>query len=281
MIHHFFVDGMFVMQNFQEGDDRTNPLVVCVHGNSSCAETFLFLMNEFTKTGKNIDVIAVDLPGCGRSKRLDSYSCQSVGQLIADLLKNHYNANNRDVYYVGHSLGGHLEAFVDVQKKGIVLMGTPPLSGASDFPAAFSPNEEAKDLIPLLSKEEEFTNDEARKFIEHTFCDGEETKRGLTEKENEIMKLMIEYAKGTDGRFRKGCLGTLASVNQKQALEERKDGSVVIIHGLEDGVINLDYLNSISKECLYGGKIHTIDSHHMVPILKSIFVVKLLNEAFF
>lgn len=284
--HDIIVGGIRVMQNFHETDNRTNPLVVCIHGNSSCAETFLFLMNEITRTEKDriekiIDVIALDLPGCGRSKRLDSYSCQSVGQMIADLLKNNYNADNRDVYYVGHSLGGHLEAFVDVRKKGVVLMGTPPLSGASDFQFAFAPNDEAKSLIPLLSKEAAFTDDEARKFVEHTFSDCEEGRKKLTKEENEIMNLMVDYAKGTDGRFRKGCLETLASVNQKDALERRNDGSVVIIHGLKDGVISLDYLNSISKECLYGGAIHTIDSHHMIPILESRFVANMLNEAFF
>jgi len=279
-IYYINVAGFNVMQNFP-GKGLNGPLVVCVHGNSSCAETFLPLMKEFSETIPYADVIAFDLPGCGRSEALLSYSCQNVGRNIEQLLKIHYNANNRDVYYVGHSLGGHLEAFINTKKKGIVLIGTPPLRGAHDFPAAFSPNDDAKALLPLLAKEEPFTNDEAHKFVEHTFYNGEEEKQSLTPEQTKIMNEMVEYAKKTDGRFRKGCLETLASVNQLSALEERKDGSVVIIHGLRDGVISLDYLNAISKECLFKGKIHTVNSRHMVPILEFKFVAELIRGAFF
>lgn len=286
-IYYIKVEGFFVMQNFPKAQgkgqygSKDGPLIVCVHGNSSCAETFLPLMKEFSETIPHADVIAIDLPGCGRSEALLSYSCQDVGENIGQLLKIHYNANNRDVYFVGHSLGGHLEAFVNIKKKGIVLMGTPPLHGAHDFPAAFSPNDEAKVLIPLLAKEEAFTDDEARKFVEHTFYDGEEEKQRLTTEQRKIMGDMVEFARNTDGRFRKGCLESLASVDQMTALKNRKDGSVVIIHGLRDGVISLDYLNTISKECLYDGKIHTVDSRHMVPIFEYKFVADLIHKAFF
>jgi len=70
------------------------------------------------------------------------------------------------VYLFGHSLGGHLLAFINLEVSGFAIAGT-PLSSVADFESAFVPNkEETHDLLELL-RIECFTSDEARKFITH------------------------------------------------------------------------------------------------------------------
>ena len=149
-----YKDGIFYLKNFEEFDS-SKPLLVCFHGNSSIAETFGELI---TRTKGGIQVIAPDLPGCGRSKRLDEYSMSIVGKMMSNLITSF---NPSSVYLFGHSLGGHLLAFIDVpQVKGMAMAGTPPISSMDDFPKAFTPGEAEQELIQLLMKEEPFTAEE-------------------------------------------------------------------------------------------------------------------------
>jgi len=260
-----FLNGARVLTSFPMGNyDSKKPLWIMIHGNSSCAETFEKLM--ITLQNK-VQMIAPDLPGCGESIRWDSYSCQSIGVFLKGLVEEHFSSEN--IYYIGHSLGGHLEAFIDVPKKGIALLGTPPLNSPEDFPNAFKPNEEARELLPFLSKKEAFTLEEATRFVSHT---------GVT---GDLLQKMINYAISTDGAFRQGCLHSLATVRQRERLESRTDGSVVIIHGEHDGVVNLDYLRTFSEACLFEGKIHTFQTQHMTPILAYGDVATLLMRAFY
>ncbi len=229
--------------------------MVCFHGNSSTAETFGELIDRTKRD--DIQVIAPDLPGCGRSVRLDEYSMEIVGQLMRRFI---LSFDPSIVYLFGHSLGGHLTAFIDIpQVKGIALAGTPPLSSNDDFPNAFTPGDEEIKLIHLLMKDTAFTTDEAIKFVSHT---------GVT---GPTLELMIEFAGKTDGQFRKGCLGTVANVNQKEKIESMKN--VVIFHAMEDGVISPDYLEGIDKDCLFEHKIHYVEGKHMSPILQVNIIV--------
>uniref|UniRef100_A0A6C0C671 AB hydrolase-1 domain-containing protein n=1 Tax=viral metagenome TaxID=1070528 RepID=A0A6C0C671_9ZZZZ len=252
---------IYYTSNFTDFNPE-RPVLFCFHGNSSIAETF-YRIAELTSGF--LQVIAPDLPGCGRSARLASYSMESIGEIVSLFVKS-FNSNPRTTYSFGHSLGGHLIAFIDYPFANIILAGTPPLSNADDFVKAFSPDPEAVELLPFLSSHEQFTSEIARKFVVHT---------GVT---GELLILMCAHAESTDGLFRSGCLTTLATKNQFVQIEAMKN--VIIIHAESDGVINLDYLMKINKECLFENKIHIVPGKHMSPVLQSELIVKILRRAF-
>jgi hypothetical protein len=86
-----------------------------------------------------------------------------VGDHVTNLIKTVFDLSR--FYYVGHSLGGHLEPWINIRKDGVALIGTPPLSCSNDFVNAFKPDEKAKELLPLLSKKDRFTLQETVKFV--------------------------------------------------------------------------------------------------------------------
>lgn len=259
-IFESFFEGIYYIRNFKKFDSNIH-LLVCFHGNSSTSLTFVKILEGLI--GK-VQCIAVDLPGCGKSKWLENYTMSIVGQIMTNLINSFQSPK---VYLFGHSLGGHLLAFIDVKISGIAVAGTPFLSSANDFPFAFKPDQEVLELIPFLSKETAFTLDEARKFVSHT---------GVT---GETLEIMISSAIQTDGKFRKGCLSTLTSVNQKEQIESMKN--VVIFHAENDGVINPEYLETIKKDCLFEQKIHYLPGKHMTPILQSDKIIEVITKAFF
>lgn len=247
---------IFYLANFRYFNSGA-PLVVCLHGNSSCAETF----SEILEISK-FQAVAPDLPGCGRSDRLPEYSMEIIAEKIRDFILD-FQADK--IYVFGHSLGGHLIGFINLKFDGIAMTGTPPLSSAADFPMAFKPTPEAVALIPLLSKETSFTHEEAVKFITHT---------GIT---NGLLNQMVYFAEIADGKFRSGCLASLANINQKDQLE-RQTG-IIIFHGMQDGVINPEYLEQINKSCLYQNKIQYLNGHHMLTHLVPSQIVTTLSRA--
>lgn len=258
---------IYYISNFVEFNP-TQPVLFCFHGNSSIAETFSQILKITTGV---LQVIAPDLPGCGRSDRLPTlenknpYSMESVAKIMSYFVDS-FDANPQTTYFFGHSLGGHLIAYLDCPLSNIVLAGTPPLSSANDFSNAFSPDADAVELLPFLSSPEQFVPEIARKFVTHT---------GV---EDDLLELMCAYAEMTDGLFRSGCLSTLAMKNQLAQIELMKN--VIIIHAGSDGVINLNFLLTINKNCLFENKIHILPGRHMSPILHAEETVKIIRRAF-
>ena len=240
------MSGIFYLKNF-DCFDRNKLLLVCLHGNSSCADTFSLIRKHINS---NVQVVAPDLPGCGKSTRLVKYSMKILGKMIGDFIENTFHPTI--LYVFGHSLGGHLIAYLHNKIDGIILSGTPPLSCDNDFSLAFKSSQDTMKLLSLLSKPIPFTKDEATMFVDHT---------GVT---GIFRDIMIENAILADGKFRSGCLATLTDIDQKSIIEA--SNNVVIFHASNDGVINPDYLESINKRCLYQNKIHYLEGRHMTPI---------------
>ena len=248
---------LFYLANFYEFQNK--ELLVCIHGNSSCAETFSEILSGFSGV---LQTVAIDLPGCGRSKRLPEYSMELVAEVVSNFI-NSFNAPR--VHLFGHSLGGHLLTFLDITPGLIILAGTPPLSSAVDFSTAFKPDSEAIELLPLLSLDRRFEEDEARKFVLHTGVVGP------------VSDLMIQYAIETDPLFRKGCLSSLANLDQMKWLSESRN--VIIFHGELDGVINLQYLQTIPQNLLFEGVIHCLPCKHMSPLLQANTIIATIRRA--
>lgn len=171
--------------------------IFCFHGNSSIGRTFEDFAAQMIS--RDIQVIAPDLPGCGYSSRLNEYSMQIIGNIMSDFIR-FFNIDIQYINVFGHSLGGHLIGFLNIHVAHIAIAGTPPLSSAVDFGNAFNPPDmHIKQLIPLLSQESAFNDEEALMFVTHTGVQGQ------------LCTDMIYAAKSlTDGKFRSGCLSTLA-----------------------------------------------------------------------
>lgn len=263
--------GVVKIHYFQNVHDIKKDVktIFCFHGNSSSYLTFEKFAICAEKLG--IQVIAPDLPGCGRSDRLKEYeySMKIVGSLMSEFIK-YFNIKTNCLNLFGHSLGGHLLAYIDVPFAHIAIAGTPPLASANDFQFAFNPpDEETKKLLPLLAKVEPFTIDEATRFVSHTGMAGE------------LLQRMIKDAMETDGNFRSGCLKTLVEKDQLVQLNRMDNSCVVVIHAIEDGVINFDWLDTkLNKNILFEGKIHLVKGKHMSPHLSAEEIAMLLHSAF-
>lgn len=318
--------------------DQEKDTIFCLHGNSSIAETFENVLDEFNKYNKkaalynnilfvffcftillnffvefhyflevilncfvailwfyltvkkklkSIQTIAVDLPGCGRSDRLDEYSMEILGDKMANFIRS-FGIESDKIHLFGHSLGGHLASYISKSLgddiKGIAIVGTPPLSSGADFPNAFNPKEYMKEMdekemneeleeiggiVKLLNKKEKFTDDEAEKFVGHT---------GVT---GQLKEKMVKFAKETDGKFRDGCLSSLANMDQKKHLIDfaKKGKNVIVMHAKEDGVISLDYLNEFVKDKgFFENKVHLLEGKHMSPVYQAKKIVEILTR---
>ncbi|WP_035283055.1 alpha/beta fold hydrolase [Actinokineospora spheciospongiae] len=86
-----------------EGAPTDDPLVL-VHGLAGTSATWKPLLAELDRRGRTREVIAVDLPGHGRSQRPHGdYSIAGYANVVRDLL---VGLGHRHVTLVGHSLGG-------------------------------------------------------------------------------------------------------------------------------------------------------------------------------
>ena len=78
----------------------------------------------------NCSVIAPDLPGMGESEHRSEYSFEAFGEAIIAML-NHEKAmeKNKQVYLIGHSLGGHLAGYIASKMPdfpaGLIMIDSP------------------------------------------------------------------------------------------------------------------------------------------------------------
>src|SRR6202167_1241333 len=105
------------------------PPVVLIHGNSSSSSVFARQLEG--PLGERFRLIAVDLPGHGRSddaKDPSAYSLPGYARAVRTVLDA---LGIEAAHFVGWSLGGHvaLEMAPDLRNPPrVVIFGTPPLS---------------------------------------------------------------------------------------------------------------------------------------------------------
>ncbi len=298
-----FVDDNYITNTITIDYHSTGPIkpnshtIFCLHGNSSTWQTF----ERLIWAGQQFDVqmVALDLPGCGDSEALPKYSMKLVGQIVRNFIKS-FNVWDGYCSVFGHSLGGHLIAFIDdITFHRIFIAGTPPLSSPADFAGRmikghlvhpFSPDDEAQKLfaprtvIDVLSQTEPFTLHIATNFVTHTGVSGH------------ILDNMVRSAMQPKcGPFRSGCLATLASADQIAQLNSMPDNSVIVFHAGNDGVVNLEWLENVIdnrvlfENVVHGGTRHQNDdnyrqlrsSRHMLPHLCADIVFDVIYRALY
>ena len=70
--------------HFLEANPSANVCILFIHGNSLSAATFEKQLNS--KELSEYRMIALDLPGCGQSEKLNHYSLQKLSELLVEFI---------------------------------------------------------------------------------------------------------------------------------------------------------------------------------------------------
>ena len=107
--------------------ENSKNIILLVHGTGAHKkwwDPIAPLIND------NCSVIAPDLPGMGESEHRSEYSFEAFGEAIIAML-NHEKAmeKNKQVYLIGHSLGGHLAGYIASEMPdfpaGLIMIDSP------------------------------------------------------------------------------------------------------------------------------------------------------------
>ncbi len=128
---------LFYVDNEMEG----LPIVM-IHGNSMNSKMF---HQQFHSTAlSHYRLLALDFPGHGKSQRSSTpendYAVSGFIQIIIEFIKT---LGLQKVVLFGHSLGGHIAIHILQQLnnvKGVIILGTPPLTMPPNLESAFLPN---------------------------------------------------------------------------------------------------------------------------------------------
>ncbi len=225
----------------------SGPVLVLVHGNSSCKEVFRNQLDG--SIGGRYRTIALDLPGHGRSSDARNpwrtYTMPGYADMMAELL---------DILGVGRfavlgwSLGGHigLELFTrHAGMVGLLATGTPPVALTPEaMMQGFRPSEHMG-----LAGRAEFTAAEVDAYARNT-C-------GLNAP---FEPFLLDAVKRTDGRARERMLSAaLAGWGTDQLrLVETLDRPLAIVSGGDEPFVNNAYLRGISYKNLWDGQVHVL-----------------------
>ncbi len=225
--------------------------IVFIHGNSTSGGVWKHQFNS--EILHDFPMVAIDLPGHGRSSRLPNYS---VSQLIASLVEslNTYE----DVIIVGHSLGGHLaiEALPQLRNcRGFFVFGTPPIKKPVNFQEAFL----ADERISLLFKGQMDKGE--RELLAQAVCS-----KNYPEHQSLLKSIAI-----TDPKFREDMGVSVAKGEFADEAEILRNARmpIAIIHGVGDALVNAEYIDGLEIPCLWEQKVHRIDNSTHSPHIEN------------
>lgn len=228
------------------------PVILFLQGNSQSSSIF---KNQFQDKllNENFRLIAIDLPGHGKSEKArdpeDTYSIPGYGEILKDFCNN---LKLKDIIIVGFSLGGHIaiEAVGDLNAKGIVTFGTPFFSNIAELGDALLVK--AEDLSYAFN---ENCNEEDIEFSTRAQFSPDYDK-------NKIPDFIKDDFRNTDGKARSSFGASLANgtyLDEKKIVEDLKI-PLAIIHGRNEKLIKLSYLQSIEAPTLWRGEICIIEN---------------------
>ena len=238
---------------------QSGATVFALHGNSGSADTWLPLIHALEPFP--IQIIAVDLPGHGRSEKASDPSNDYTLTGLARTLSTFTSQLDVQNYIaVGHSLGGHLAHILldsDPRMAGAITFGAPPLTIplSDSLPHAFNPNP----VSGLLFK------------ADHTESEVEALAVCIDPIPSQDVILDIQR---TDPMFRQmlgSCLGSGAGVADEHAILERESARITLIRNESDPLINPSYLDRYPTQTRHQIRIPSHSPHRdpawLVPIL--------------
>ncbi|MCB1644031.1 MAG: alpha/beta hydrolase [Pseudomonadales bacterium] len=220
--------------------DKT-PVVLLLHANSVHGGEFELQLND--DAFSSCRLIAIDLPGHGQSAKLrpEAYSLQTYGRLISGLLQA--LAVTPDVL-VGWSLGGHLAISMLPllpETKGILIFGTPPLTGVQAMASAFT----ASDALPLGNSTS----------LSESEC-GLYAAFYISTPRPELVKRFARDVQATDQAARGAASNS--ELADELAILNSTPARVAVLHGEHDRFVNFGYLSSLAFASLWRNDIQVI-----------------------
>lgn len=232
----------------------TGPVVLMIHGNSSCKEVF---RNQLQGSiGAEFRCVAMDLPGHGRSgDALAPEKTYSLPGYAATAFEAMRALGHSRFAVLGWSLGGHigLEMIAGSDAvTGLMISGTPPIhAGPEGFAAGFVQS-------PHMHRAGQ------REFSEE---DIEAYSRGTCGVNAPFESFLRDAVARTDGRARENMIQSFgAGVGHDQhdaAVHSRVP--LAIVNGAEDEFINNAYIASLSYDRLWEGKVHDLEGIGHAP----------------
>lgn len=226
-----------------EGD---SPPILLVHEHTLGAESFWRQIAG--DPGRRFRMISFDFPGHGDSPRAadprKNYTvsgCMSVLKDLAAVL------DLREPVLVGHGTGAHIllqTVAAGWKPRGMVLIGAPPLSGPSDFPAAFLPEGFGGLLFHAALPEEQKTVC-AQLFFSPGVPVPPYFRRSIGSTDPAAREIMGASILGESFADEMALLGSL-------------DVPVAVLIGEHDRIVNADYVRGIRFPGLWKGSVQVI-----------------------
>jgi pimeloyl-ACP methyl ester carboxylesterase len=229
-----------------DGDGDGRP-VVLVHGNSSSSRTWHHLLDgDF---GRRHRCLAFDLPGHGASPPAAAgsgvYSLTGYAAILTGFVAA---LDARDAVVVGWSLGGHIAleaASALADAAGLVIFGTPPVSGPADFAEAFLPNPAVQ-----IGFTADVDADAARAYAASFLAAG-----SALPTDDLVADILA-----TDGTARSELGASLGTMRYADEVDVVRTLGVplAILHGAGEQLVSLDYLHKLQVPSLWRGAVQVL-----------------------
>lgn len=231
--------------------------IVFVHGNSLSSETFKFQLQD--PELNKFRLIALDLPGHGISdpskEPEKTYSVRGFIQVLIEFIDQ---LNLHDALFVGHSMGGHLLLSASTKLNsagGFVIFGTPPLGSPPDMSKYFLANPNI-----LLAYKPDLNIEEIKSLASAFIKEGGTVQETIA---NDIAR--------AHGAMR-GYIGASMipeNLPDEVAIIENIMKPIAIFHGVDDQLVNGDYLKELNIPELWQNEIQFIPNAGHCPQLEN------------
>ena len=224
--------------------------VLLIHGNSTCRDVFRHQLEG--RLAENHHFIAFDLPGHGESSNapdpMRTYTRSGLADAAIELLKK---LGETEVIVFGWSLGGHVGMEMLTRfpgTRGLMITGAPPVGPHTMAQGFKSTPQHGVAGKPDLSEAD------IDAFIQAMF--GASARSSLHD-------AMVR----ADGRFRKRLFDAVRAgegVDQRLIVES-SPVPLAVVNGGADGMINLDYFDTIAYANLWESHCHRLPGAGHAP----------------
>jgi pimeloyl-ACP methyl ester carboxylesterase len=230
------------------------PPVVLIHGNSSSSRAFSRQLEG--PLGRQVRLVAVDLPGHGESdnaKDPSAYSLPGHARAVRAVVEA---LELEEARFVGWSLGGHvtLELAPDLPRaRGFVIFGTPPVPSRS-APSIPSHEPMREPFLPnpamKFTFQEHIDRSEASAYVAAFF------KAGFAD----IPPFYFQDALRTDGRARSGLGSSVEGGLYRDEVAIVRDLKIplAVLHGGDEQLVNGQFFGSVAMPSLWRGAVQMI-----------------------
>lgn len=226
--------------HYYEAGDKDAPVIFMMHGNSSSALAFDFLLQEPLPGYR---YIALDYPGHGKSEgseKLESFYTFEGCSLVAKYVLSALNVEPSVI--IGHSMGGHVANYLladypSVEK--VIFISSPPIAGSDAIPNFF------KDDAPMNLIFTDILSESEKLQLAFSFSNKNVDESSLSKIKNDI--------NSTHGRFREVLGNSLQGdniINELEALNHSTVKEVYFIGGKHDAFIKPTYYQFVDQNVI-------------------------------